>query len=117
MPGPDPDATVWLACFAGEQVACFLLLSLREVDPATGLPTYPEIDVTLDLVGYPDERIPWPIPLKALLFYQLFGWLWTCWFLNSVQFTALAGAIASWYRPCYSVRVRIETTSCIATAS
>lgn len=59
-------------------IACFLLLSLRDFDQDTGAAIYS------------DE-------LKGMLAYQVFGWLWTCWFLTSVQFTAVSGAVARWY--------------------
>ena len=85
-------------------LACFTMLSLRGTDPVSGLPDYPNINLTYgdyvmpewfdpaDGTGPPLQRVP----LKLLLAYQLFGWLWTCWFFASVQFTSVAGAVASW---------------------
>lgn len=61
-------------------VACFLQLSLRGQDPDTGLPTYPDITLTYEdtiIAGNQSSIFPDPVPLKALLAYQVFGWLWT----------------------------------------
>jgi hypothetical protein len=37
------------------------------------------------------------IPLKTLLAYQVFGWLWTCFFLASIQFTYVCMRYAKLY--------------------
>jgi hypothetical protein len=59
-------------------IATLLLISLREVDPNTGMFVYSQ-------------------ELREMIFCQLFGWLWTCWWLASIQFTSVSGACADWY--------------------
>lgn len=58
-------------------IASFLLISLREVD-------------SQGMFVYSDE-------LRGMILGNIFGWLWTVWFLASVQFTSVSGAAADWY--------------------
>jgi|EP01046_Picozoa_sp_COSAG06_P024451 hypothetical protein len=76
--------------------ACFMLMSLRSVDPATGAMTYC-LDPTVAEIAYPGQGDPDCVILKGMMFAQVFGWLWTVQWFSSIQYTSVAGAISRWY--------------------
>ena len=76
--------------------ACFMLLSLRSVDPATGAMTYC-LDESVAQKAFPGRGDPDCVILKGMLFSQVFGWLWTVQWFSSIQYTSIAGAISRWY--------------------
>lgn len=76
--------------------ACFMLMSLRSVDPATGAMTYC-LDPAVAEIAYPGVGDPDCVILKGMLFAQVFGWLWTVQWFSSIQYTSVAGAVSRWY--------------------
>ena len=63
--------------------ACFMLLSLRSVDPATGAMTYC-LDESVAQKAFPGRGDPDCVILKGMLFSQVFGWLWTMQWFSSI---------------------------------
>ena len=56
--------------------ACFLLMSLRSVDPATGAMTYC-LDENVAEKAFPGHGDPDCLILRGMIASQIFGWLWT----------------------------------------